>query len=428
MHTLMTNLDNPRLHRLQGIVKEYRPEIGCFVKTYEDIHQNPELSCFESRTATVVAECLEKMGLEVTRGVGGYGVTGVLENGPGKTILLRAELDALPIEEKTGLPYASKARMKDEVGREQPVMHACGHDVHIASLLASLRLLRSAAGEWRGTILAIFQPNEETPGGAKAMVDDGLYDLCPRPDIMPAQHVGMSKAGLVAVRTGPVLPASDYIYIRIDSDGIGPNPPECPEPVSLSSYLITRFQRILSTEIDRSEFATLVCRDFHAGESGALYTNRVSMRLETKTVKSSVRDQIFDAVKAITQAECAVFHGRMKPSLEMESRAPVTLNDTLLAETLQEAFGFHFGERFWIPPMDTPVEDFSILGGPTPVPFVYWKLGCTEPAKWDEAARKGGSILEHLPTYHSPEFAPAATLTISTGMEAMALAALVFLE
>jgi metal-dependent amidase/aminoacylase/carboxypeptidase family protein len=152
------------------------------------------------------------------------------------------------------------------------------------------------------------------------------------------------------------------------------------------------------------------------------------LRLETKTCNSKTRDQIFHAVKAITEAECGVFSGRMKASVKMESRAPITLNDTQLAETLQEYFSRHFGDRFWIPPMDTPVEDFSILSGPAPVPFVYWKLGSTDPAKWDEAVRKGGSILEHLPTNHSPEFAPAPELTISTGMDAMSLAALIFLQ
>ncbi|KAI9701498.1 MAG: hypothetical protein M1836_001554 [Candelina mexicana] len=427
-HSLRGGDIRQKLPHLQGILKDYRPDIAFFVDTYKDIHQHPELSCFESRTASVVAEILRDIGLAVTTSVGGHGVVGVLKNGPGKTILLRAELDALPIEEKTGLPYASKAWMKDIVGREQPVMHACGHDVHIASLLASLRLLRSAATEWSGTVLAIFQPNEEFPGGAKAMIDGGLYDICPIPDIMLAQHVGMSKAGLVAVRTGAVLPASDYINISIASEGAGPNPTECPEPVSLSSYLITRFQGILTTEIGPNDYATLVCRDFHAGEPGALYTNRVNMRLEIKTCESEIRDRIFDTMKAITAAECEVFGGKMKANVTMEARAPITLNNTQLAETLQESFSYHFGDRFWIPPMDLPVEDFACLSGPSPVPFVYWKLGSTEPAKWDEAERKGGSMLEHLPTNHSPEFAPAPELTISTGMEAMALATLIFLQ
>lgn len=416
-----------KLPLLRHIIEKYRPKIDSFVDIYKDIHQHPELSCFESRTASIVAKSLRDIGFDVTASIGGHGVAGVLKNGPGKTILLRAELDALPIEEKTGLPYASKVRMVDGAGQEQPVMHACGHDIHMASLLACVQLLQSATKEWSGTILAIFQPNEEIPGGAQAMIDGGLYDVCPVPDIMLAQHVGMSKAGLVAVRTGPVLPASDYIDISIVSDGIGSNPPECPEPVSLSSYLVTRFQKILSNEIDRSEYATLVCRDFHAGEPGALFTNSVNLRLETKTTDSKVRDQIFDAVKAITEAECSVFGGRVKATISLQSRAPVTLNDTKLAETLQDCFGEHFGDRFWVPPMDTPVEDFAILAGPSPVPFVYWKLGSTDPAKWDEAEQKGGNILEYLPTNHSPEFAPAAELTISTGMEAMALATLLFL-
>lgn len=416
----------PMLHQFQRILEQYRPDITPFVDLYKDIHQHPELSCFESRTARVVAQCLRQVGFEITTSIGGHGVVGHLKNGSGKTILLRAELDALPIEEKTGLAYASKARMKDTVGREQPVMHACGHDIHIACLLACAQLLHDAAEEWSGTVLAIFQPNEEIPGGAQAMIDDGLYDHIPQPDLMLAQHVGMSKAGLVAVRTGPVLPASDYIDISITSHGVGANPPECPEPVSLASYLLTRFQRIIGTDIDHAEFATLVCRDFHAGEPGGLFTNQVKLRLETKTTNPTVRDKILEAVKAITAAECGVYGNKVVSAIDLTPRAPITLNDTKMAERLQDYFGQHFGDRFWIPPMDTPVEDFSILGGPSPVPYVYWKLGSTDPKKWDEAACKGGNILEQLPTNHSPEFAPAPELTILTGMEAMALATLIF--
>ncbi|KIW25276.1 uncharacterized protein PV07_08467 [Cladophialophora immunda] len=219
------------------------------------------------------------------------------------------------------------------------------------------------------------------------MIDDGLYDACPPPDLMLAQHVGMPKAGLVAVRTGPVLPASDYVEIKIHSDGVGVNPSECPEPVSIASYLVTRFQRIVGTDIDHKDFATLVYRDLHAGGPGTLFTN-----------------QVFHAVKAITNAECGVFAGKVTATVEMSSRAPVTVNDTQMAQQLQVYFTLHFGDRFWVPPMDTPAEDFSLLS----------------------AARKGGSILEHLPTKHSPEFAPAPELTISTGTDAMALATMLF--
>ncbi|KAI1133648.1 hypothetical protein F5Y10DRAFT_3054 [Nemania abortiva] len=433
MSDAMTLLQPARQHdeidRLRRIIRDHRPDISRFVDIYKDIHQHPELSCFEARTASVVAKGLKDMGFSVTSSLGGYGVIGLLFNGLGKVILLRAELDALPIEEKTGLSYASKVRMADNEGRDQPVMHACGHDVHIAALLASLQLLYSARQAWSGTLIALFQPNEEIPGGAQAMIDDGLYNKCPRPDIMLAQHVGMSKAGLVAVRTGPVLPASDYIELEIFSKGIGANPPECRDPVSLAGYLLTRFQAIIGSDIDvRGDYATLKCRDFRAGSPGDLFTNKVYMRLEIKTTETIDRDNIFSRVEAITRAECKSSGGDIVSSVSMTPRAPVTRNNTTLAEALQDCFGSYFGDRFWVPPMDTPVEDFSILGGPKPVPFVYWKLGSTDPAKWDEAEKKGGNILEHLPSNHSPEFAPAPELTISTGMEAMALAALLFAE
>ncbi|KAK3326196.1 hypothetical protein B0H66DRAFT_149904 [Apodospora peruviana] len=424
-----TNSAFGKLERIQQILREFQPDIGPFIEAYKDIHQHPELSGFESRTAEAVAGHLRDIGaVEISTSVGGHGVVGIMRNGDGKTILLRAELDALPIEEQTGLPYASKARMKDREGRDQPVMHACGHDVHIACVLATLQLLRSAAQHWSGTVVAVFQPDEETPTGAQAMIDDGLYPLCPRPDIMLAQHVGMSKAGLVAVRTGPVLPAADYLEITLVSSGPGANPPERPDPVNLAAYLLTRFQAMMATDIGSGTFSSLVCRDLHAGQRGDFFTNRLEMRLEIKTIEASKRDRIFDAIKSITRAECdAIYAGLVRASFQWTPRAPVTLNDTPLAEALQDSFGRHFGDRFWVPPMDIPVEDFSLLSGPEPVPFVYWKLGSTEPDKWDKAVKKGGNILEHLPSNHSPKFAPDAELTISTGMEAMSLATLLFL-
>ncbi|KAK3366646.1 metal-dependent amidase/aminoacylase/carboxypeptidase [Lasiosphaeria ovina] len=396
-----------KLERIQQILREFRPDIGPFF-----------------------ARHLRDIGAaQVSTAIGGHGVVGIMRNGDGKTILLRAELDALPIEEQTGLPYASKARTKDREGRDQPVMHTCGHDVHIACVLATRRLLRSAVQHWSGTVVAVFQPDEETPTGAQAMIDDGLYPLCPRPDVMLAQHVGMSKAGLVAVRAGPVLPASDYLELTLVSSGPGANPPERPDPVNLAAHLLTRFQAMMVTEIGSETFSSLVCRDLHAGQRGDLFTNRSEMRLEIKTTEASTRDRIFAAIKSITRAECDAIYGGglVRASFKWNLRAPVTQNDTMLAEALQDSFGRHFGERFWVPPMDIPVEDFSLLSGPEPVPFVYWKLGSTEPAKWDEAVKKGGNILEHLPTNHSPKFAPDAELTISTGMEAMSLATLLFL-
>lgn len=414
---------------LEHIVKTNRPDITPFVDLYKQIHMHPELSGLESQTAARLTPYLEDLGLEVHTGIGGHGVAATFRNGPGRTILLRAETDGLPIEETTGLPYASKVRMKDTLGQEQPVSHACGHDIHIACVMATLRLLHSSKRSWSGTVVAVFQPDEETPSGAQAMIDGGLYKLIPVPDLMLAQHVGgSSKAGTVGVRTGSVLPASDYFNIHLRSSGLGPNPAEGPEPVSVASYLLTRYQRTISLEKDSNAYATLVCRDFQAGEPGALFTNEVHMRLEIKTCEIATRDKIIEAMKSVTSAEVEVFNGNMQVSYQVMSRAPVTKNNTELAEALQQVYVHHFGSRFWKPPMDKPVEDFSILGAPSNTPFVYWKLGCTEPAKYDKTAAKGGNILEHLPTNHSPAFAPYPELTISTGLDAMALAALYFLE
>ncbi|KAI0101399.1 Zn-dependent exopeptidase [Nemania sp. FL0031] len=271
------------------------------------------------RAACVVAPQLQDVGFSVTSSVGEHGVIRLLANGSGKF-------------EKTGLQYAGELRTLGRVG----------------------------------TIIALFQPDEEIPDGTQAKIDDGLYKICPTPNIMLAQHVGMSNAGLVAARTSPVLPALDYIELEIFSKGVGANPSECRDPVSLAS----------------------------------LY-----LRLELKTTEIIDRDSIFSRVEAITKGECKSSGGNIDSSVRMAPRAPVTRNNTVLD-----------------PPMDMPVEYFSI-----PVPFVYWKLGSTDLAKWDEA-KKGCNIWEHPPTHHSSEFAPVPELTISTGMEAMALATLLFAD
>lgn len=424
-----------KLGRAERIIRDHWPDIGPFVSVYKDIHQHPELCGLESRTAAAVASQLRRIGgLQVVTSIGGHGLAGVLRNGPGKTILLRAELDAQPIAEDTGLPYASVAGNKDAAGREQqPAMHACGHDIHIACVLATMQLLRSAAREWSGTVLAVFQSGKEIPTGAEAMTNAGLYRRCPVPDIMLAQQVGIAKAGMVAVGTGPVLPSSHLLSLAIASSGPGLNPRERPDPLNIASYLMTRFQAMMGSEIDRREYSALVCRDVEVDKSGGQFANRVVLHLEIKSCDAAAtRDQIYSGIRAIAKAECGVASalsvGRAEFATEWMPRAPRVRNDDGLAETLQACFRRHFGARFRAqPPMDTAADDLALLGGPDPVPFVYWKLGSTDPAAWDAAVAKGGDILEHVPATYSPKFAPAPEPTVATGTEAMALATLVFL-
>ena len=200
---------------LKTIVDKYRPNLDPYERIYKEIHKNPELGCQESHTASLAAEHLQRLGFSVETKLGGHGVVGVLRNGPGRTILLRADMDALPVKEKTGLPYASKVRAIDEDGTEKSVMHACGHDMHVSSLMGAAELLSAAKKEWSGTLIGLFQPDEERGEGARAMIEDGLYEKVPRPDYVLGQHVYPAKTGVVALRAGVFMATQDTFKVTI---------------------------------------------------------------------------------------------------------------------------------------------------------------------------------------------------------------------
>ena len=224
-----------------SIVDRFRPIMDQYEEIYRTIHKDPELSLQEVKTAKLTADNLTHLGYDVTEGIGGHGVVGVLKNGQGKTLLLRAELDALPVEEKTGLDYASTKTMRDTDGNDRPVMHACGHDMHIATLLAAAALLQAARLHWASMLVVLFQPNEERNGGAKAMVDDGLYDrVISIPDIILGQHVVSLKTGVIAIRSGPILTMPKARSAPSRRRGRGRNPPGCHPPASFGRGRDTR--------------------------------------------------------------------------------------------------------------------------------------------------------------------------------------------
>lgn len=217
---------------LVPIIKQYRPDLARYADFYQNVHQNPEISGLEAETAILVASQLRDLDFEVTTNIGGHGVVGIFRNGPGKTVLIRAELDALPIQEQTDVPYKSTKRMVDRYGNERPIMHACGHDMNMAALLGASELLKAAESQWSGTLISLFQPDEEETGGAQAMIDDGLYETIPIPDVMLGQHVVPLPAGQIAVKSGPILVAADSVNVRVTG---GPcegsvNPQWCVDP------------------------------------------------------------------------------------------------------------------------------------------------------------------------------------------------------
>ncbi|MCJ1432538.1 hypothetical protein MMC27_001895 [Xylographa pallens] len=410
---------------LSSIINRFRPDLSHFEDVYRDIHQNPELSSQETRTASIAENHLRDLNF-VTHGNIGGGVAGVLENGPGKVVLLRADMDALPMTENTGLPYASHKRMKAVDGKEQPVMHACGHDTHVTSLMGAASLLVSAREEWQGTLICLFQPNEEHGGGAKAMVDDGLYDKIPRPDLLLAQHVCPLKSGVVALRSGPVLSAASTLQIRIwGQGGHGSEPQNCIDPIVIAAYVLVRLQSVVSRAMDPKEIAVVTCGSIHGGEAGNIIPDFVDLAVNIRAYSDRSHAKARDAIEAIVNAECDASKVSRPPTIEVMDDYPLTSNDAGLVEALTKTFKAHFHDAFQEMEQATASEDFSVLATAVGAPYAYWKFGGTDPGRWEEALRNDS--VADLPSNHSALFAPVIEPTLKTGIEACALAALTFL-
>jgi amidohydrolase len=280
---------------------------------YRDVHQHPELSLQEHRTAGKAAERLQAAGYEVTTGVGGTGVVGVLANGDGPTVMLRADMDALPVKEASGLEYASTATATDPAGNEVPVMHACGHDMHVAWLAGATALLASARDAWKGTVLAVFQPAEETAQGARAMIDDGLFDRFPKPQVILGQHVMPAPAGAIGFRPGTTQAAADSLEVRLFGRGAhGSMPESSVDPVVMAAATVLRLQTIVSREIAASQAAVVTIGALQAGTKDNVIPDEALLKLNVRTFDEQVRTHVLDAIKRIVEAE-ATASGAPRP-------------------------------------------------------------------------------------------------------------------
>src|SRR5579859_1397981 len=285
---------------------------------YLDLHQNPELSMHETQTAEKLAERWRSAGYEVTEHVGGTGVVAILKNGSGPTIMLRTELDALPVEEKTGLPYASKVHAKDDAGRDVPVMHACGHDLHMASLLGTAEIMAHSQNTWHGTLMLIGQPAEETIAGAKAMVNDGLFTRFPNPDVAVALHVGNAEpAGMASITPGIYNTNADSLRITIyGKGGHGSAPHTAVDPIVIAARTILALQTIVSREVKPGEMAVVTVGYVQAGTKNNIIPDHAEMGLTIRTRKAEVRQQILAAITRITKAEAMAAGAPREPMVE----------------------------------------------------------------------------------------------------------------
>lgn len=389
---------------------------------YQDLHRHPELSMQEVRTASIAADYVAGLGYEVTRNVGVTGVVAVLRNGDGPTVMLRADMDALPMAEATGLPYASTVKMTDEDGVEVSVAHSCGHDLHVTWLMGVARLMAEHRAAWRGTLLAVFQPGEEVGRGARSMIDDGMMSRFPKPDVILGQHVMVGPAGTVGYRSGTILSAGDSLKVRLFGRGShGSQPQTSIDPVIMAASTTLRLQTIVSREISPRESAVLTVGALQAGTKENIIPDDATLKLNMRTFDEDVREYMLGAIRRICCAECMASNAPREPEFTTLSSYPLTVNDDAATQRLQAAFEAWFGERAYETQPAAASEDFSVFGRAWNVPYAFWFVGGTDAGTYAKA--KAEKTLNRLPSNHSPQFAPTLHPTLRTGLEAMLCAA-----
>ncbi len=411
-------------------------EIAALVATYKTLHAAPELSHYEEKTSAFVAKELRALGYTVTERIGkykrpewvGYGVAGVMKNGEGPTVLVRADMDALPVEEKTGLPYASKVRVKNDAGQEVGVMHACGHDIHITTLIGTARMLAELKNQWRGTLVLVGQPAEETIDGAKAMLDDGLYGKIPKPDYAIALHDhGDIEAGKVGMTPGFALANSTSVDITVRGiGGHGSRPESAKDPVVLAAQIILSLQTIVSRENSPLDPAVVTVGSIHGGTRYNIIPDEVKLQLTVRSYKEEVRQKILAGIERIAEgtALAAGLPSELAPVVKVSETevTPATYNDPALTGRLSSVFTNALGTQNVVqyPPI-MGAEDFGRFGMEgNQIPTILFWVGASDPLKVAESKRTG----KPLPSIHSPLFAPLPEPTIRTGVKAMTSAVL----
>ena len=389
------------------------PEAQAF---YLDLHAHPELSSHEVQTAAKLADRLRSSGYEVTEHVGGTGIVAVMKNGSGPTIMLRTELDALPDEESTGLPYASKVQTKDDAGHGVPVMHACGHDLHMASLLGTAEIMAHSKNTWHGTLMLIGQPAEETISGAKKMVEDGFLQKFPKPDVGIALHVGnVLPAGKVGIAPGTYDANADSLHITIyGKGGHGSAPHTSIDPIVIAARTILALQTIPSREVKPGELAVVTVGYIHAGNKNNIIPDEAELGLTIRTYKADVRKQVLAAISRITKAEAAAAGAPREPSIEHYESTDSVYNNPALANRLKGTLEAALGrDNVVIEGPHTASEDYSVFIEQG-IPSLYFSLGGADPQKFAEAQAAGTT----LPSNHSSLFAPDLDPALHTGVTA----------
>jgi amidohydrolase len=390
---------------------------------YQDLHRQPELSNQEVKTAAKMAAQLRALGFTVTEHVGGNGVVGVLRNGAGPTVLVRTDMDALPIKEETGLPYASTVSAKDGAGVSVGVMHACGHDIHMASWVGAATLLSRAKDRWKGTLVFIGQPAEEVLSGAEAMVKDGLFTRFPKPDFVVGLHdTQLLPSGKVGLIPGPASAASNAVDITFyGQGGHGASPHRTIDPVVMAARAVVTLQTIVSREVNPLDPAIVTVGTFHAGTKRNIIPDEAKLELTVRSYKPEVQKQLLAAIERIAKAEAAAGRAPREPKVTIVEASEVVINDPALTERLGTRLRRELGEASVLPlDPNTSSEDIGVFGRVAGAPTVQLRVGSAEPAGFAKAKAEG----KLLPGPHTAKFAPDRQPTIRTGVTVLTVSVL----
>ncbi len=409
------------LTEILGGLDSIRPELTAF---YYDLHRNPELSMQETRTAAKAADLLRAEGYTVGTGIGKTGVVGILDNGVGPAVMLRADMDALPVREQTGLAYASTATGVDPDGEPVPLMHACGHDLHVTCLCGAAALLARNRDRWRGRLMMVFQPAEEIGSGARAMINDGLFDRFGKPEVVLGQHVIPSPAGSLYWRTGITMSAADSFEIKLfGRGGHGSRPQSSIDPIVMAASLVLRLQTIVAREVAPSDQIVVTVGSLHAGTKENIIPDQAAIKINVRSFSPPVRQRVLDAIKRIAVAEAAASNAPREPEFRPLNNFPILSNDPEATGRTVNALGRHFGDdKIHEIPLVNASEDFGEFGVAAGVPSVFWYFGGLDPDYVKKVTDDGRA--DEIPSNHSPMFAPIVEPTMTTGVHALVAGAL----
>jgi amidohydrolase len=403
------------------------PDLLSLENVYRDLHAHPELGFGEHRTAAIAAKRMRQLGLRVTEGIGGTGVAAVLENGVGPVVWLRADMDGLPVEEKTGLDYASTESAVGADGTETPLMHACGHDMHITWLIGAVERLVTDRAGWSGTVVAVFQPAEETMVGARAMIADGLLDRVPRPSIVLGQHVAPFPAGVISLTSGAAMAGVDDVTVVLHGrGGHGSRPETTIDPVLAAASTVLRLQSIVSREVTPGKLAVLTVGRLHAGTKSNIIPDEATLDINIRTIDPEIRERVVNSVRRIVDGEVAASGMTTPPTITMNLSAPATVNSAEQTERLRDRFVQEWGDAIIDYGTVSGSEDVGQLAAAADAPLVFWITGGSDPATV-AAAQAAGRFEQDIPSNHSPFFAPVLHPTIERGIDALVVGARTFL-